>query len=280
MQHFIADDGERLHVQVSGEGPPVVLLHGWTSSHRDWNPFVDALSAHHRVLRWDARGHATHALETATPPTVQRMARDLANLLDHWQLERAVLVGHSMGALTLWQYLQDFGGARLAGVVVVDQSPRLVTDATWRNGIYGDFDAARNAAFIDALEADFPEAVLRLTAFGLNADVQRRYAEQPESFDNARGWLGRLHHAALIACWRTLTAADYRAVLPAIPVPALLVYGAESNFYRRETADWVAGTIPDAQLRVYPGADHSPHLHDRARFQADLDGFLARVLPG
>ncbi|HMV16927.1 MAG TPA: alpha/beta hydrolase [Zoogloea sp.] len=279
MQHFIADDGECLHVQVSGEGPPVILLHGWTSSHRDWNPFVDVLSADHHVLRWDARGHATHALQAATAPTVQRMARDLANLLDHWHLERAVLVGHSMGALTLWQYLQDFGSDRVAGVVIVDQSPRLVTDATWRNGIYGDFDTARNAAFIAELEADFGEAVLRLTAFGRNGEVRRRYTDQPESFDNARRWLGRLHHAALIACWRTLTAADYRAVLPAIDVPALLVYGAESNFYSRETAEWVAGAIPDARLTVYPGADHSPHLHDRARFGADLDDFLARVFP-
>lgn len=277
MQHFLADDGECLHVQVSGEGPPVILLHGWTSSHRDWNPFVDALSAHHQVLRWDARGHATHPLQTVSLPTVQRMARDLANLLDHWQLARAVLVGHSMGALTLWQYLQDFGSARVAGVVIVDQSPRLVTDATWQNGIYGDFDAARNAAFIRELEADFPEAVLRLTAFGRNEEVRRRYTAQPESFDSARRWLGRLHHAALIACWRTLTAADYRSVLPAIDVPALLVYGAESNFYRRETAEWVAATIPAAQLTVVPGADHSPHLHDRARFAADLDRFLAQV---
>ena len=96
-------------------------------------------------------------------------------------------------------------------------------------------DEARSAAVAAGSQyGKVKEPVLRLTAFGRNGEVRRRYTDQPESFDNARRWLGRLHHAALIACWRTLAAADYRAVLPAIDVPALLVYGAESNFYSRE----------------------------------------------
>ena len=133
MEHFLADDGEKIHLRISGEGPPMILLHGWTSSHRDWNPFLAAFEAHHRVFRWDARGHGGHP--THGTPTAARMARDLQNLLDHYRLDGAVVVGHSMGALTLWQYLRDFGDRRLSKVVFIDQSPRLVTDAGWRNGI-------------------------------------------------------------------------------------------------------------------------------------------------
>ena len=57
MDHFIADDGEPIHFRASGDGPPLVLLHGWTSSHRDWNPFVEPFATAHAVYRWDARAH-------------------------------------------------------------------------------------------------------------------------------------------------------------------------------------------------------------------------------
>ncbi|WP_374279235.1 alpha/beta fold hydrolase [Azonexus sp.] len=125
MSHFFADDGARIHIHISGDGPPVVMLHGWTSSHQEWFPFLAALQPKHRVYRWDARGHGGHPLDGGTPPTAQRMARDLQNLLDHYALDRVVVVGHSMGALTLWQYIRDFGTERLAGVCIIDQSPRL-----------------------------------------------------------------------------------------------------------------------------------------------------------
>ncbi|WP_374243796.1 alpha/beta fold hydrolase [Zoogloea sp.] len=275
MTHFLADDGEKIHLKVSGEGPPMVLLHGWTSSHRDWNPFLAELEPHRRLYRWDARGHGGHRLETASVPTVARMARDLQNLLDRHRLDRVVVAGHSMGALTLWQYLRDFGSSRLAKIVVIDQSPRLVTDAGWPHGICGDFDEARNAAFIRALEADFAEAVLRLVAFGHNARARQLYEENGPAIQSARQRLASFDARALIECWQSLTAADYRDVLPTIDVPALLVYGGASNFYSTATAHYVRDRIPDARLHVYPDVDHAPHLWERARFVRDVLDFVA-----
>lgn len=272
MEHFLADDGEKIHLRISGEGPPMILLHGWTSSHRDWNPFLAAFEAHHRVFRWDARGHGGHP--THGTPTAARMARDLQNLLDHYRLDGAVVVGHSMGALTLWQYLRDFGDRRLSKVVFIDQSPRLVTDAGWRNGIYGDFDTARNARFIRDLEADFAEAVLRLVAFGHNPRARAAYEDDIPAIQNARQRLAALDPRPLIDCWVSLTAADYRDVLATITVPALLVYGGASNFYGTGTAHYVRDSIPNALLHVYPDVDHAPHLWERERFARDVLDFL------
>src|SRR6185369_5343538 len=109
MSHFFADDGAKIHLQISGEGSPIVMLHGWTSSHAEWFPFLPALNQEHQVYRWDARGHGGHPLAEHAAPTVERMARDLDNLLQHYGLEQVTAVGHSMGALTLWQYLRDYG---------------------------------------------------------------------------------------------------------------------------------------------------------------------------
>ena len=96
------------------------------------------------------------------------MACDLQNLLDHYRLDQAVVVGHSMGALTLWQYLRDFGEGRLSRLVIIDQSPRLVTGEGWQNGIYGDFWPPAAAPPSWTRRQDFAEAVLRLVAFGHN----------------------------------------------------------------------------------------------------------------
>lgn len=51
MSYFLADDGEKIHLQISGNGRPIVMLHGWTSSAEEWFPFLEALTAGHRVYR-------------------------------------------------------------------------------------------------------------------------------------------------------------------------------------------------------------------------------------
>lgn len=274
MTHFSADDGTRIHLQISGEGSPVVMLHGWTSSHQEWFPFLAALQAKHRVYRWDARGHGGHADDPLTPPTAERMARDLHNLLEHYQLENVCAVGHSMGALTLWQYIRDFGTARIGKLCFIDQSPKLMTDDDWSHGIYGDFGPDKAGEMMNWLHEDFAEAVLKLTALGLNARAREKYLANASGWQRSRNALSAQRPGPLIDCWASLTAADYRDVLEHIDKPALLIYGGESNFYTADTARHVASRIPEAVLHIYEGTDHSPHQWQRERFANDLLTFI------
>jgi pimeloyl-ACP methyl ester carboxylesterase len=279
LKSFTADDGETIRVAVSGDGPPLVMLHGWTASHTEWAGLVHGLAQAHTVLRWDARGHGGHPLAAPTVPTVQRMARDLRTLLDHYALRDPVLVGHSMGVLTIWEYVRAFGTAGIRALCLIDQSPKLVTDATWNGGIYGDFDGVRAGAFVKELRDDLPEGVLRLAAHGLNERARRKYEENSRGWQQARAALRKLDPAPLIATWQSLTAADYREVLPAIDIPTLLAYGGASNFYSLETARYVHERIPGSALLVYDDADHSPHLCEPGRFERDLLAFVKGTLP-
>jgi len=276
MSHFFADDGAKIHVKISGEGSPIVMLHGWTSSHQEWFPFLSALTSKHRIYRWDARGHGGHPLANETTPSTERMARDLANLLDHYQLENVTAVGHSMGALTLWQYIRDFGTERLGKLCFIDQSPKLLTDETWEHGIYGEFDQTKASEMMSWLHDDFAEGVLKLTAFGLNQRAREKYLDGASGWERSRAALRSQDPRPLIDCWASLTAADYRDVLSLIDVPAMLVYGGESNFYRIETAHYVAKQIPNAILHIYEGTDHSPHQWQRERFASELMAFIAQ----
>lgn len=275
MNHFFADDGEKIHVKVSGEGPPIVMLHGWTSSHQEWFPFVAELQRSHTVYRWDARAHGGHSLSRDTPPTVARMAKDLSLLLEHFDIEKATAVGHSMGALTLWQYIRDFGTTRLGRLCLIDQSPRLLTDDEWKFGIYGNFDGVRSGEFIAELEHDFAESVLRLVALGLNTRAREKYLANARGWEKSRTALQGLAPKPLITVWKSLTEADYRDVLQDIDLPALLIYGGESNFYHSETAAYVRSRIAGAVLHIYEGTDHSPHQWQRERFTRDLLAFAA-----
>lgn len=274
MTHFLADDGAKIHVKTSGEGSPVIMLHGWTSSHQEWFPFLSALNSRHRVYRWDARGHGGHDLGGKTPPTAERMARDLSNLIAHFGIENATVVGHSMGALTLWQYIRDFGTDKLARACFIDQSPKLLTDDTWRHGIYGDFDTGKSQEMMSWLHDDFAEAVLKLTAYGLNTRAREKYLAGASGWEKSRTALRAQNPGPLIECWASLTAADYRDVLSRIDIPAMLVYGGESNFYGLDTAHYVAQQIPNAVLHIYEGTDHSPHQWQRERFARDLTAFI------
>jgi non-heme chloroperoxidase len=271
---FTADDGETIHLASAGQGEPIVILHGWTSNHHEWAPFVLPLSEGHRLIRWDARGHGNRPLAAGSPTNVQRMARDLRNLLDHYQLANATLVGHSMGALIIWEYLREFGTAGLGKLCLIDQSPKLLTDGEWSLGIYGDFDTERNHNFIAELEADFAEAVMRLAAYGLNARARSKYDENARGWQRIREELRRQIPGPLIDVWKSLAAADYRAVLGTIDIPTLLVFGDESNFYSLAAAHYVRDHIAGSILRIYEGTDHSPHHWKREQFVRDLLDFV------
>ena len=120
--------------------------------------------------------------------------------------------------------------------------------------------------------------MLKLTANGLNDRARQKYADNATGWQKSRAALRAQNPEPLINCWLSLTAADYRDVLASIPLPTLLVYGGESNFYRTDTAKYVADTIPNAVLRIYEGTDHSPHQWQRERFVRELIDFIDGAL--
>lgn len=276
MDHFTASDGAPIHFARIGEDTPLVFLHGWTSNNREWLPFAEALSDQHTCICWDARGHGGHPNHPgAAPNSVQRMAQDLQELLSHLDLGPAALLGHSMGALTVWEYVREFGCRDIDRLVLVDQSPKLLTDDDWRHGIYGDFSDDRSDGFLARLEDDFSEAVLTLVGESNNPRARAAHASDDPALTRVRDYLRQLEPGPLIEVWKSLTLADYRDVLPAIGVPTMLVHGDASHFYSVELAEYVLGAIPDARLHVYEGTDHSPHLWQRERFLDDLRAFCS-----
>jgi len=274
METLLSTDHHPIHYISLGRGQPVIFLHGWTSGAREWLPFASELADTHQVICWDARGHGAHEPPIPQQMSVSQMADDLDRLLTEHDLRDAILVGHSMGALVSWEYIRNYGLGRLGGLCIVDQSPKLLTDPEWSLGIYGDFDHERNQRFLLRLKEYFAEGVLELAAQGLNRRSRENYEANSRGFQQMREYLRGLNAPALIACWESLTRQDYRAVLPGIDLPTLLIYGDSSQFYNADVPLWVEASLPHPALQVYPAADHSPHLWHRERFVHDLRRWL------
>ena len=272
-ESFTADDGEIIHVHTVGSGPPLVLLHEWAGDHSLWAPLAERFAHAFSVYQWDARGHGGHASTGREPPVVDRMADDLKQMLEHFNLDAPLVVGHSMGALTIWAHVARYGCDGFGQLCIIDQSPRLLTDEAWSLGIYGRFTAEDNARLTAAMQADFPEAVLGLIGNGKNPRIREAYERNSRGMQRIRERMASMDPEPLITAWKSLGEKDFRPVLSKITVPTLLVYGDESNYYGPETGVYVQGEIPDASLLVYEHADHAPHLNRPEHFIEDLSHF-------
>lgn len=273
LNSFTTSDNEQITINIIGKGSPLIFLHGWTANHNDWREYAEALTDQHTCYCWNARGHGRQKVANPSEASIGRMAQDLRELIQHFELDNPILLGHSMGALTIWEYIHHFGCNEISKLCLVDQSPRLLTCNEWSHGIYGDFSGPSNEAFIRHLEDDFSEAVLRLVADGNNPHTSKSYADNSPQIQKVREYLSKLDPEPLINIWKSLSLVDYREILPKITVPTLLVHGDESQFYSVDLAQYVRDSIPDAQLHIYQGTDHSPHLWQKDRFIEDLRTF-------
>lgn len=272
---FTASDGQVVPVCVLGDGPPVVLVHGVGCSHRDWLPVARRLARRHCVLAWDARGHGS-CRPVRGSITLARLACDLAEMLDHFGLERSVLVGHSMGALTLMQYLHSFGTDRVAAVTLVDQSPRIVTDDSWRLGLFGGCSAAMLSGLIAGARRDFAETLLNEVGALGGAWLKRQLGAEASLGRMLRRRLGRIDVRPLLDLAESMAQADFRTSLSRLDAPLLVVLGARSPHYVGLPLDaWYRDTVKHAQISVYPRAGHSPHISEPLRFVRELERFIS-----
>lgn len=271
MLQLTTSDHCTLQYFAQGQGPTLIFLHGWSSSAMEWLPYAELLADRYRVICWSARGHGLQPHADDTDVSLDRMATDLHELLQAEAPSGAILVGHSMGALTAWNYIRLYGCDQLNGLCIIDQSPRLLTGPDWPLGIYGDFCHRRNREFQSRLEENFPDAVCRLI-FSCLDQPESELPDQP-LVPRLLRYLHTLPAELLTRCWQSLTEADLRPVLPTISCKTLLIYGSNSQFYSSQLAEWVAKQIPDSDLLHYAEADHSPHISHKQQFVADLHRF-------
>lgn len=157
MSYFELKNGMKLYYEDTGEGSPVIMMHGWTSSHDIYTEPAKKLSEKARCIIYDHRGHGMSRQAGGENVTMETLAGDLNEIIGGLGLENVTLVGWSMGAGVAMTYIRDYGCSALKQVVLCDMSPKQLNDSEWKlglnNGSYTREDMERdernNVAFID-----------------------------------------------------------------------------------------------------------------------------------
>lgn len=250
-------NGLDLQIRESGDprGPAVILLHGVTDSLHAWRPFTDALPRALRVIAVTQRGHGDSAKpEGDYSPAA--FAGDLAALMDALGLERAHIVGHSMGTWIAQRFARDYprriesltliaGFASLAGNPAVDEL--LVTINSMGDKVERDFVRAFQESTV---ATPLPPLFLDL--------VVAESLKVP-----ARIWR------------ETFTAMAVETTEPArISCRTLLVGGEKDTIFTEHDRRTLAACFSNAREILYPDLGHAPHWEQPRRAAADVAQFI------
>ena len=254
-------DGGAIAWREAGEGPVVVFLHGLGGSRTAWDPQLEGLADTYRCVAWDLPGYG------ASPPldrplTFPALADAVAGLLDALGVDRAPLVGLSLGGMVALHTALAHPD-RVAGLALLDTSARFGADGTdpdeWR--------AARRAP-LDAGTTPGDMAVDVLTSVGGPALVG-------EALDRAVAAMARIPPDGLRATVDLLPTHDVVDRLGEITAPTLVALGEHDEETPLAYSETLVAGIPGARLELIAGAGHLSNLE-----QPDaVTRLLAQFLP-
>lgn len=256
--------GGSLEVFTRGKpgGEPLVFLHGYGESWRSWEPVLPFLPRDLRIVAPSLRGHG----ESDKPDCCYRQAdfaADTLALLDALDIERATLVGFSMGSLVAHKLAIE-QPERVARLVLVGSAPKVEEDEESR--LLG--------VALDRMTEPLDLVWLRELHQGSAA------APLPPDFLETMAEEAR---KVPLRVWRQslagMTAEDHAARLGEIEAPTLLVWGEEDPLLPPAERDRMARQIPGARLLVLPGLAHAVHWEDPKRFARELAAFLEATPP-
>jgi pimeloyl-ACP methyl ester carboxylesterase len=266
----ITDDGVGLEVRVQGDGPGLVLVHGFGGAKEDFADHVDGLSQRARVVTFDHRGHGeSDASDDLAAYSLDRLAADVLAVADACGLHRFRLLGHSMGGMVARRVVLAEPG-RVDALVLMDTSPGPVP------GIDADLlDAAASYGLAEGKDAlkVLLDAFAPLETPAYHALLRERPGYQ--EFQDAK-WA-----ALSVVMWAAIGRAiahqpDQLADLATVSCPTLVIVGEQDTPFV-EPSRTMAGAVRGAELVIVPAAGHSPQFENPAAWSAALARFLDRV---
>jgi len=262
-------NGVSLYYELSGDGEPLVLVHGSWGDHHNWDPVIGALAESFQVLAYDRRGHS-RSERPAGQGSVLEDADDLAALIEEVGLAPAHVAGNSFGAITTLRAATRSPNAFRS---LIAHEPPLFPLL-----VGTEFEAALGAVRprVDAVakllrdgeHEDAAHLFVDTIAFGEGAWDEQLTPEMRETFvRNAPTYLDELDDPDALQF-------DLDALAP-FDRPALLTSGTESAPFFSPVVDRVASRLSRAQRVTIEGADHVPHISVPERYVALINTFIA-----
>jgi len=262
-----------LHYEDSGQGRPVVLIHGWPLSSAAWQDQVGALtSAGYRVIAYDRRGFG-QSDKPVTGYGYDTLADDLAALLDQLDLRDVTLVGFSMGGGEVARYVSRHGEERLHSVVFASAvPPYMMQGGDNPDGPLTKTEAAKMAASLTANRDSFYD---QFTTEFFSANGRLCVTEQQRQ--DAIALCQQANKVAALEAMTSFGATDFREDLPKVSVPALVIHGdSDATVPFEGSGKRTHEALPGSELVVIPGGPHGINVSHAAEFNRALIDFLQR----
>ncbi len=271
MGFVTTQDGTEIFYKDWGNGPTVVLCHGWPLSSDSWDPQILFLASNgFRCVAHDRRGHG-RSTQTWDGNEMNTYADDLATLVDALDLRDFTLIGFSTGGGEAARYLGRHGTDRVSKAVLISAVPpfMLKTDDNPDGVPVEEYDelraslaADRGQTFRDIADGPF---------YGRNHGIEVSQGARDEWWrESMAGGYRNVYE-----CIAAYSGTDFRADLAKIDVPTLVVHGEDDQVVPfhvggKKSAEMIA----DATLKMYPGAPHGLPVTHQDQLNQDLLEFL------
>lgn len=261
----IERDGARLYYRAMGDGPDVVLLHPTPVCHAFWLPMAEHLADHYRLTLVDLRGHGRSEPGAGTI-TMSRLAEDLHAVLRVSGIERAALVGCSIGGYLIYEYWRRFP-EEIAALVPVCGKPQPDSPASREKRK----ERMRSAREPGGLQRFFDS----MAAMTIGETAKRR---KPEIFAAARVMMEGMPLETVVAVQQGLMERpDSVLILDTITVPVCAIAGGEDQANPVEEMHALPEHIPQAEFHLLEDAGHFAPLEQPERVGEIVREFLKRV---
>lgn len=243
---------------------PVLFIHGFPFSQDTWKEQVNLLSDAYRVITYDVRGHGGSEVGDGQY-TLEFFVDDFLGLLDHLKIEKAAVVGLSMGGYIALRAIER-SPERFRALVLCDTRSEADTNE----------GKIKRSASIKSLKTEgvkkfaegFVKAVFAPQTFETKPDTVRFIQEIIEKTSPAA-----IAGTLLALAARTETTQS----LPNIKVPTLVLVGEHDTLTPPSAAEAMHAKIPDSELHVIPGAAHMSNLENPEEFNKHLLDFLSQL---
>jgi pimeloyl-ACP methyl ester carboxylesterase len=259
-ESYFDSGGVQIHYLVEGKGEPVLLIHGFVvNAHLQWGlpGIFKALAKDHRVIALDVRGHGKSGKPSDADKYGTEMVEDAVRLLDHLKIDKAHVVGYSMGAL-------------ITGKLLVTHPDRLLSATLGGAGVFPEW--TRPPPFIEKLADSLEEGkgigplLIALTPSGKHkpSEVTIKLINRSVVGDNGKVL------AAVVRSWKKLGVSKEQ--LKANKVPTLALIGAQDPL--KESIDLIKDEMANLQVVVIDGKGHLSTYFD-PKFVRSLRQFLS-----
>jgi non-heme chloroperoxidase len=253
----------RIHVREWGppDGPPILMIHGWSGNHLCWKDQVASeLADEFRLIALDLRGHGMSA-KPLGPEEYQDprlWAADIAAVIDQCQLDRPTLVAWSYGGFIVCDYIREYGEDAISAIDLAGAAVTL-------NERFDNIGAAFLTHAPGGADPDLPTRIAALRRFWRSMTVQPLSQEELETGLSGSVSVPPQVLGALIS--RRIDSDD---VLSKLRVPVLVSHGRQDQIVSASMAEHVLRVCPTAHASWYEEVGHMPFTEDAGRFNREL----------